>query len=487
MYSITFTLKQHTPLIHFQHDQEGATLRATEVKPKLDRFITEELTKLKGEEAKTKFRLCTEKKIKNGNNLIDNPDFKQDWFDLLLGPNNDHLSFDYKLAIKAIGQSTTYLKSKEIWNGIQNPVYFANMGDSEAKHYSEAKSIELIIQSFNKGIHNLFSEEFICKFFLLNNFGSRHTKGLGSFYPEKINSKKISTHPSELLTKESYCIEIETTDDYEIFATIDFFWKWLKSGINYNGFYKDSILKLFISNKEKYRWEKKRVKELFLGVPIDADSKFFIRAYMGLADNFTYKWVPKRKRRSEEVYTPIDITINIECQNKEVQRNSAPFLFIPFKDSDKTKIFILYHPNFNKKLDNQKFELSLKKIDPVKVIIGIDNSKKKPQELTKKVFSDLKNASTTIKEAETFLQVIEDKKLKQKAADLIEKANDFISYFNSSSSSNLSQIKIINTPSFAPNLDELLEFAFTQIGITFDVKDFSGTNILKAKYLKNEK
>jgi len=43
MYNFKITLKQHTPLIHFQHDQEGATLRASEVKPKLDRFI---LTKL---------------------------------------------------------------------------------------------------------------------------------------------------------------------------------------------------------------------------------------------------------------------------------------------------------------------------------------------------------------------------------------------------------------------------------------------------------
>ena len=39
MYKLEFTLKQHTPIIHFQHDQDGATLRASEVKPKLDRFI----------------------------------------------------------------------------------------------------------------------------------------------------------------------------------------------------------------------------------------------------------------------------------------------------------------------------------------------------------------------------------------------------------------------------------------------------------------
>ena len=36
---LKITLKQHTPLIHFQHDQYGATLRASEVKPKLDKYI----------------------------------------------------------------------------------------------------------------------------------------------------------------------------------------------------------------------------------------------------------------------------------------------------------------------------------------------------------------------------------------------------------------------------------------------------------------
>ncbi|MEZ4966906.1 MAG: hypothetical protein R2791_16805 [Saprospiraceae bacterium] len=40
-FKLEFTLKQHTPLIHFQHDQAGATLRATEVKARLDAFVTE--------------------------------------------------------------------------------------------------------------------------------------------------------------------------------------------------------------------------------------------------------------------------------------------------------------------------------------------------------------------------------------------------------------------------------------------------------------
>jgi len=42
-FKVEFTLKQHTPLIHFQSDQSGATLRATELKPKLDRFLIEKV------------------------------------------------------------------------------------------------------------------------------------------------------------------------------------------------------------------------------------------------------------------------------------------------------------------------------------------------------------------------------------------------------------------------------------------------------------
>jgi len=487
MYKIEFTLKQHTPLIHFQHDQEGATLRATEVKPKLDRFIIEELTKLKGDEAKLRFRHCTEKKIKNGNHYIDNPDFRQEWLDLLQGLSNEHLAFDYKIKISPHGQSITYLKSNETRNGIQNPVYFANLGDSRPKHYSESQSIELIFNSFNRGVYNLFSEEFICKYFLFNNFGSRQSKGLGSYYPVKINSNKITTLPEKFLSKDDYYIEIESTEEFNIFSTIDFFWKWLKSGINYNGFYKDSILKLYISNNQTYKWEKRRVKELFLDLPANNDSKFFVRAYMGLADNFTYKWVPKRKRRTGEFYTPIDITINIECQNNDIQRNSAPYLFVPIKEGNKTKIFILYQPEFSSKLDNQRFNLTIKKVEPIKVIIGIDNTQHKPKEISKKIFPDLRNADSVIREAKAFLEGEQDKKLRQKAADLIEKAKDFIEFFNSKTLTDISQMKIINTPSRAPNLSDLLEFAYSHIGSTFDVKDFSGSNILKAKFLKNGK
>ena len=42
-FSLNYTLKAQSPMIHFQAQQQGATLRATEVKPKLDKFIIQKL------------------------------------------------------------------------------------------------------------------------------------------------------------------------------------------------------------------------------------------------------------------------------------------------------------------------------------------------------------------------------------------------------------------------------------------------------------
>ena len=42
-FTISCTLSQQTPLIHFQHQEPGACLRGSELKPKLDRFLLEQL------------------------------------------------------------------------------------------------------------------------------------------------------------------------------------------------------------------------------------------------------------------------------------------------------------------------------------------------------------------------------------------------------------------------------------------------------------
>ena len=43
MYSLHFTLKQHTPLIHFQHDQDGAIMGASEMNQNRNYIFTTKL------------------------------------------------------------------------------------------------------------------------------------------------------------------------------------------------------------------------------------------------------------------------------------------------------------------------------------------------------------------------------------------------------------------------------------------------------------
>lgn len=137
MYKLEFTLKQHTPIIHFQPEQDGATLRATEVKPKLDRFIIE---KLEGFD-----------KVKS-----DHPDW-------LVG-NGVHPSLNYKIKFL---NSQFYQSTKEIIN---------------------SKKILLLFTEEVQGniiclVPNLkdFIKENLFNFFLINNFGFRQSKGYGSF------------------------------------------------------------------------------------------------------------------------------------------------------------------------------------------------------------------------------------------------------------------------------------------------------------------
>ena len=97
MYKTTITLKQHTPIIHFQHDQEGATLRATELKPKLDRFLIKKL----------------------GNEWSENKSFWK-----VGGSKGMHDALDYKIRIVQRGN----LELMEEHRGSPiTPMFFANM------------------------------------------------------------------------------------------------------------------------------------------------------------------------------------------------------------------------------------------------------------------------------------------------------------------------------------------------------------------------
>lgn len=198
MYKLTFTLQQHTPIIHFQHDQEGATLRATEVKPKLDRFIS---TVLGNSDYNKGINIA-----KSKNWLISEPS-----------------ALNYKITFTPDRNQKTDIQSFHR----NAPMYFANLRRETQKHFVMAKSIKVIIASFVKDLIDCISQ-YICQFFSETDFGTRQSKGYGSFEITEINEKPVTYEPQNY----KFRFEIKTTDWQETLMQINLFYKSLRSGIN---------------------------------------------------------------------------------------------------------------------------------------------------------------------------------------------------------------------------------------------------------------
>ena len=295
MYKLSFTLKQHTPIIHFQHEQEGATLRATEVKPKLDRFIIKKL-KQEGKEV------------------------PKEW---LVG-NGEHPALNYKIRIvektslsqrditslkkfEAIRERDGIPVKKMVWNNqrrikeeklddYDKPIYermdglksfFGNMDkETERKELKVCNTLQIEFVSVIPKIIAVINA-IIKEFFFINNFGTRQSKGFGSFYLEG-EANQIE-QPSSLY----FDIDINNPKDIydefkELFLDMNIFYSALRSGINkkkpiidfVNGkkqnrldsngikmfedvYYFKSLLFCYAKNKLNKQWEKKSIKQSF--------------------------------------------------------------------------------------------------------------------------------------------------------------------------------------------------------------------------------
>lgn len=314
MYQLKFTLKQHTPIIHFQHDQVGATLRATEVKPKLDRFIIEKLTGKKGQSAIEDFKNKTTKKIRQDNEWVDNPELNEKWLNMLIGKSNEKLALDYKLKIepslncsfylplpmkfssknyptrdnKLVSKITTTLNIKaEI---LAPTLYFANAdkvkfqknGDKNEIDINQSKLKDLSfaiitdveicasITCFNKLLEDEIEND-LAEFFLLHNFGTRQNKGFGSFTVEKVNGmppKGITKPDTTLFMYKSIS---SRKDLSEISKFIKDEYQLLKSGASQPSYEKSKLFDYYVNKiSPPLRWEKRYIKQKINSSPIDS-------------------------------------------------------------------------------------------------------------------------------------------------------------------------------------------------------------------------
>jgi len=217
-------LKQHTPLIHFQHDQDGATLRATEVKPKLDKYIIKRYG-------------LVEKRIKDGKDVI----VPKKEYEVLFR-NAEKLSLNYKMKIFTHNSQVTKI-----------PIKLVNVVETGIVCNSD---IVIEIQTYFEKLLNLIQES-IDAFFIRNNFGKRQSKGLGGFTSINTSREKFVSELKKIGTN-IYKYREEILPGQDFYQIISKQWRTLKSGTQIGRYIKSKLFK-YMSGKG-IRWEKRLIK-----------------------------------------------------------------------------------------------------------------------------------------------------------------------------------------------------------------------------------
>jgi len=288
MPKLEITLKQHTPLIHFQHNQEGATLRASEVKPKLDRFILTRLGENPTEEQINAGEIQYKKDHQHDQIFIpfrDLTDYEKGKFiakglGWLIG-KGEHGAIDYKLKF-VISNEPIILDIKaysEKGKERPYPLYFGNI-KKDPNNPDEYRKFSFLTDSFkaiflcaNETIKKEIKKN-IAIFFLRYNFGTRQSKGFGSFYLDITEKDKPYYVTPYYKYGFSYVTKIKNPKNYrnsrdyiedlnqsflELYDMIELFYKSIRSGLQYPFYMKPMIFKY--AKSKGLQWDKRSIKE----------------------------------------------------------------------------------------------------------------------------------------------------------------------------------------------------------------------------------
>ena len=260
----TYFLKAQSPMIHFQYNATGACLRATEVKPKLDRFLIR------------KFR---QQKI----------DFSA-W-----RCSKDHEALDYQMTLKA---GTDHRGSLTINNF---RIYYGNMGNNATKDII-FRDCSMNIICFNHELR-VQIDKYIGEFFIVTNFGTMQDKGFGSFLVDGRNSSQ--SYISECLRNEyraQKCYTFSAGDAVTAFKRIKSVYALMKSGINlpHRGYSRSLLFDYMhyeikengkeISIGNEKAWLKQRQIAPALGRRTNQhdNRSYYVRALLGIGDHVEF-------------------------------------------------------------------------------------------------------------------------------------------------------------------------------------------------------
>lgn len=342
MYKLEFTLKQHTPIIHFQYFLSDSTLRSTELKSALDKFIIEEYIKCWSSNPTERLKAV------NGDEK-----FKK-WLKHSAKPSNP--SFDYDVELIVLEPSIT--KVTQVAD-LKKYGFFGNQPDEKSFHdkkkYKKAVIeqglIKLIVKSPYKELLNEI-DKLIDKFFLLKNFGTRQSKGFGCFYPvEKYNYLKTQNILPFYFDVSEQKLETPNNKYKSVFHTINLFYSTLRSGINIpnsnqsdSNFYFKSLMWAYAKSKGEH-WDKKSIKNAYKPSSfVDEEDKWKEKS-MVYNSNSTDFPLGYKDVKSNEVNRHLwrdllglsstekagNWKLGKEHTNKEITRFKSPIIFKPIR------------------------------------------------------------------------------------------------------------------------------------------------------------
>lgn len=335
-----YKLVQHTPLIHFQHSEPHACLRATEVKPKLDRFLIEQLEK------DDRFGDGRWKKWFVG-------DGSQQSFDYMMRitPNSERVDRTQSIE-RAIARAEhrppnaifheihkNYFGNMASGNNIQDTVQAIQETFKESLFYKDG--LTLTIRCFIPELLTLIDEH-IRGFFMMHNFGTRQRKGFGSFTVD------ISTEPNapkgfDLVRKycpNAYYCKLDGNVNAD--ALLDAVWvisAFLRSGFNRGegNYVRGFVFRYFQREENPLANDKAFVKQKVLHnvyneAPRGEHRRFYgnnvryryVRGLLGTNENSRFCRNPRGETREDRTVH------NIYIHSAEgVERFPSPLLFKP--------------------------------------------------------------------------------------------------------------------------------------------------------------
>lgn len=347
MYKLQFLLKQHTPMIHFQHDEAGATLRASDLKPRFDTFLKNELERI-------------DKQLYQANvSIIERISVKTQ-------------RSPYSLQVTAMGEPQYYLfasgvkaekmeqNAREVQSALQlanlkgispSPFFANNDKIGNAEKINEVRigvlhpeGVELTFfcnEENHKEILDLI-EKSLPYFLSCVNFGTRQNKGFGNFLPQNLDKKTLDKAIKAFYPR---VIEIEIKDEElsKIFQQVDSLYKKIKCLMEQSG--AKSFIRDFFKDDYGIEWEKKIVKEELIDKNhcgnLDESNHpalkniRYVRALLGLAELYDYAQYAKQKRYDKvKEKVKIEDPINGE---KKIDRFASPITFKTFAG----KLYIL--------------------------------------------------------------------------------------------------------------------------------------------------